>query len=60
VNGGFESYGEMFEFDLHEMSKASEHTRRDWFERWMSRRTFDCGSCETEFMPDVAALEEGY
>jgi hypothetical protein len=59
MNGGFESYGEMFEFDLHEMSNASEYTRRDWFAWWLARSSFDSVSCEPEFTATAAATEEG-
>ena len=58
MSGGFQSYGEMFEFDLHEMWNASESTRRPWFEWWLSTSTFECESCEAEFTPDPMMLEE--
>lgn len=59
MNGGFTCYVDMFEFELFEMWKASEDTRRDWFEWWLADRRFECLSCEAEFTPNVAALAEG-
>ncbi len=59
MNGGFKCYGDMFEFELHEMRNASEYTRRPWFECWLTGCSFECESCEAEFTPDVGTAGEG-
>jgi hypothetical protein len=59
MSWGNDCYGDRFEFDLHEMRNASEETRRHRFEFWLTGQSFACQSCEEEFTPNMATVEEG-
>lgn len=48
--GGFESYGEAFEFDIHNILNEGDLSRRKLFEWWLGEAPeFVCHQCEEEF-----------
>jgi hypothetical protein len=53
-----ETYGEAFEFDIHNILREGHLARRRLFEWWVGDGTVACARCEAEFSPSPDDVEE--
>jgi hypothetical protein len=54
-----ETYGEAFEFDIHNILREGDLSRRELFEWWLGDDpTLTCGRCDAEFSPRLDDVEE--
>jgi DNA-directed RNA polymerase subunit RPC12/RpoP len=54
-----ECYGDSFEFDIHNILREGDLSRRELFEWWLGKEpVFTCGRCEEEFSLRPSDIDE--